>query len=113
MTMNTNTPNLPLPEEFELPPNLDEHDEDGSGLATVYLRSEGTEAFRIRLDDETRKVAATLRATWAQLGGKSPSLSLMVRRALAADLANTVTVLRDGSEAERRALFAKLLAGCP
>lgn len=111
--MNMSKPIMPPPNAFKLPSNLAEHDEDGAGLSTVYLRSEGTEAFRIRVDEETRKVVASLRAAYALIGGKSPSLSLMTRRALAAHLADTVAVLKEGSDAERRAYFAKLLEGRP
>jgi hypothetical protein len=109
--MNTQKSIMPPPNAFKLPPNVIERDEDGSGLPTVYLRSEGTEAFRVRLSPETRKVVASLRAAYAQLSGKSPSFSLLVRRALAAHLADTVAVLEGGSEAERRAHVAKLLGG--
>jgi len=65
----------------------------------------------VRLDPETRAVVASLRAAYGQLSGKSPSFSLLVRRALAAHLKDTVAVLAEGSEAERRAHVVKMLGG--
>ncbi len=108
-----NTSIMPPPKTFKLPSNIAEREEDIGELPIIYLRSEGTEAFRVRLDTETRKVIASLNASYGLLSGKMPSLSLLVRRALAAHLKDTVDILTEGSEAERRAHVAKLLEGRP
>jgi hypothetical protein len=109
--MKTQKSIMPPPDAFNLPTDLTECDEDGCGLPTVYLRSEGTEAFRVRLDTKTRRVIASLKASYGLLSGKTPSLSLLVRRALMAHLVDTIAVVNDGSDAERRAHVEKLLEG--
>lgn len=109
--MNNDKPIMLPPNSFKLPPNVAEHLNEDEDITTVYLRSEGTEAFRVRIDRETRKAINSTQTAYGLMMGKTPSLSLLVRRALAAHFKDTVDIMTEGSEAERRAHIAKLLEG--
>lgn len=111
--MNTDKPIMLPPNSFKLPPNVAEHLDEDEDTTTVYLRSEGTEAFRVRIDRETRKAINSTQTAYGLMMGKTPSLSLLVRRALVAHFKDTVDILTEGSEAERRAHIVKLLEGRP
>lgn len=111
--MPANTLNLPLPDTFKLPSNVVEKEVEIGKLPVLYLRSDETEARRVRIGRKTHDTIKSLHVCYALLTGKVPSLSLLVRRALAAHLKDTVAVLQEGSEAERRAHVVKLLEGRP
>lgn len=113
MSLPTNKPdqddltnNLPLDKFSTLPPN----DFD---LPMVYLKADDTEAYRLRLNARTRRYVARAQVAYMLMGGKAPSLALLVRRAINAHMVDVCLMLSKGTKEEKTAFYEKMLEGSP
>lgn len=84
--------------------------EDDCGVSHAYLRSADTEAYRVRMDRRTLRAVENMRTAYCLMGGRMPSISLLLRRAVAAHSTDVTKMLAAPAD-KRKQFVEKMLQG--